>query len=275
MKPLPMMLFILACSVCVAWTQSYPPPAAQPTASAPAATAIIVPVASAPSAPASVTLPGPCAATFGQSLTGDPIILILSSEEHYVLESIDHRAMNWSDVPANYITLFHERNPYTNWRPNRVVTHHGNPYAPYFQTSPFLNVAGTVERFGLAARQPDSTRATLDAVAQRYRGLTTAQAQLLGYQQVGPVPGLGVVYLNRSLVDNRFDALYPEAFTFDRQGRLTSVQYILQSDQPLTAFGYPMRSSEVVPGAQQASVWLFVHNPAGQFASTYGATAGY
>lgn len=214
--------------------------------------------------------PSPCAAKLGQDVTGDPIVLVLGMEERYALESLDARGVDWRGVAMIGVSVFPAYDPLFNTSPNRVVTRHGNPYYPYYELNvraPQL-IAGMIETFpGLPTTLSPESRAVLSSVGQRYRGLTTQQAMALGYQPVGACQAnIGQVYLNQSLVDNRFDAMVPEAFTFDRQGRLLAVHYLILADQPFMAYGQQFQTSPLVQGAQQQSVWLFQQNPNGLFA---------
>jgi len=225
------------------------------------ATPVAVPVAVVPLPPLS-----PVAVT--QDVTGAPILLVLGSEETFALSNISVRNLNWSDVPSNYVSLFEEGNPLSYTRVNGAVTRHGNPYHPYYLSGTSATVAGLEERF-IAGQVPltATDRATLQTVYTRYRGLTPAQAMTLGYQPTGAfTPGLGQVYLNQALLTVPFNAVMPQAFVFNRQGKLVAVQYYVMSAQPVTIFGQPATSSTLAPGAQQVTVWLYTNNRNGLFA---------
>lgn len=217
-----------------------------------------------------VTLPQPCPAVISQSVTGEPILLVLGTEEEIALESLNVRNLNYTQVPLSYLSPFEQRNPLSYLRVNPSVVRHGNPYYPYYLVSPVSDVKGLEEVFvpGLEDLSP-TNRTILANVTTRYRGLTPAQAMTLGYQPVGAfTPGVGQVYVNQALLSQPFNASMPQAFVFDRNGRLAAVQYFVMSATPVTIFGQPTVNSTIVPGAQQLTVWLYTSNPNGRFAPT-------
>ena len=216
---------------------------------------------------ATATLPGLCPAIATQAITVDTIVLVLGTEERYALENLPARRINWRDSLLNYDSIFTPGYPLMSHQPNQVVTRHGNPYFPYYQISTEVNVAGFEERFGqIPSTLSPESRTALTQVTNRYSGLTTQQAIALGYQPVGAcMEGLGFVYLNQGLVDNVFDPMVPEVFTFDQTGRVVSAQYILVSPQPVMAFGQQMQPSQLIQGALQLPVWLYANNPNGFF----------
>ncbi|MHB0935864.1 MAG: hypothetical protein ACYDCO_02055 [Armatimonadota bacterium] len=240
-----------------------------------AQTTVVVPVVS-PTTPATmacpavaVSLPQPCPVLISQDVTGEPILLVLGTEESFALDNTDVRNLNWTRVSSAYTGVFEQGNPLTHIRVNGVVTRHGNPYYPYVMVGTATEVAGLEEVFipGMAGLSA-TDRNTLAMVAARYRGLTTAQAMTLGYQPVGTfTPGQGQVYVNQALLAAPFNAAMPQAFVFDRNGRLAGVQYHVMSATPVTIFGQPTVASTIVPGAQQLTVWLFTDNPNGRFAT--------
>lgn len=220
----------------------------------PTVTAVTPQVCLAPSA----FLPVPCPAVVTRTVTGDPTLLVLGTEEALVYRQFPVTHLGWRDAQMNYDSYFAPGNPLTYSRVNRVVTRHGNPYYPYYQVSPFVRVAGLTERFSATPSTLSAQdRATLQAVAARYHGLTPNQAMAFGYTPVGaPMPDLGQVYLNQALITNGFDAMMPEAFVFDQRGELVAMQYYLIAAQPMMIFGQPTQASSLVPGAQQLTVRL-------------------
>ena len=217
-----------------------------------------------------VTLPQPCPAVITQSVTGEPILLVLGREEAFALDHLEVRNLNYTQVPLNYLSPFEQGNPLTYLQVNRSVVRHGNPYYPYYMVSAASNVAGLEEVFISGLENLSATNRTILAnVTTRYRGLTPAQAMTLGYQPVGTfTPGVGQVYVNQALLSQPFNASMPQAFVFDRNGRLVAVRYFVMSATPVTIFGQPTVSSAIVPGAQQLTVWLYTSNPNGRFAPT-------
>lgn len=213
--------------------------------------------------------PSPCAAKVTQSVTDDPVVLVLGMEERYALDNLQASGLNWHSISMNVSSITPYHNPLFNSRPNTIITRHGNPYYPYYEIKIAVpQVAGMFETFPtLPTTLTAESRTVLTSVAQRYRSLTPQQAMALGYQPVGACQqNTGQVYLNQALVDNRFDAMVPEAFTFDRQGRPLAAHYLMLADQPFMAYGQQFQSSSLVQGAQQLSVWLFQQNPNGLFA---------
>jgi len=204
-----------------------------------------------------------------QSVTGQPVIMILGSEETLALSDVQIRNLNYTNVSGNYVSIFEEGNPLSYMQVNGGVTRHGNPYYPYYVVGT-ANVAGLQEIFIPGTANLSATdRSTLNTVATRYRGLTPAQAMTLGYQPVGAfTPGMGQVYVNQALLSAPFNASMPQAFVFDRKGKLAGVQYYVISTQPVTIFGQPAVASTIVPGAQQITVWLYTSNPNGRFATS-------
>jgi hypothetical protein len=217
--------------------------------------------------PSAAMLPALCPAVVSRSVTGEPVLLVLGREEEFAIANAPVGNVNWSNVPSTYASVFEQGNPLTYMRVNGAVTRHGNPYYPYYVLGTSATIAGLEEMF--VAGQTTTDAEILQMVTARYRGLTTDQAQVLGYQQAGAfTPGVGQVYLNTALVDNRFNALMPEAFIFGREGNLLGVQYYVVSSQQVTLFGQTARSSTMLTGAQQVTVWLYTDNPGGRFAPT-------
>lgn len=213
-------------------------------------------------------IPSPCAAKASTDITGKPAILVLGTEEQYALRSLNVRNVNWLETSMNMSSVMSPINPLLNSRPNWALTRAGNPFYPYYEIKTDIRqVAGFTETFtGMPANLNPESRATLTAVNERFRGLTTQQAVALGYQPVGAcLPSVGQVYLNQSLIDNRFDAMVPEAVSFDRRGRLLAVHHLLLADQPFMAYGQMFQASPLVQGAQQLTVWQ-VSNRNGMFA---------
>lgn len=253
-------LLILAFGTSAVWAQTM---TVVPVA-VPAPTAMMV----CPS-PA-VALPQPCPALISQDVTGQPILLVLGTEESFALSNTDVRNLNWTQVTSTYTGVFEQGNPLSYTRVNGAVTRHGNPYYPYYMAASAADVAGMQEVFipGMTALSV-TDRNTLSTVATRYRGLTPAQAMTLGYQPVGAfTPGMGQVYINQALLAAPFNASMPQAFVFDRNGKVAGVQYYVMSAQPVTIFGQPAVASTIVPGAQQVTVWLYTSNPNGRFATS-------
>lgn len=215
--------------------------------------------------------PSPCAAKATTDITGRPAILVLGTEEHYALSTLGVRNVNWIETSMNMTSITAQLNPLLSSRPNWALTRHGNPFYPYYEIKTNITslsqVAGVTEIFGeTPANLTPESRSTLQTVSGRFRGLTIQQAMAMGYQPVGAcTPSVGQVYINQSLIDNRFDAMVPEAVSFDRQGRLLAVHYLLLSDQPFMAFNQQFQASPLVQGSQQLTVWQ-VSNRNGMFA---------
>lgn len=265
MKCLLNALVILAVSASMAWAQETVTVLTNPAPVSDVTAATCPAVATA--------LPPLCPVLLSEDVTGVPTILVLGTEERN-LGNVSRRDVNWRDATLSYSSLFEQNNPQTSIRINPAITRHGNPYAPYHLLGTRVRVAGLREQY-LAPVKPASTaypaqyQGLLQTVAMRYQGLTPAQAQALGYQPITAyTPGVGQVFLNRSLVDSCFDANTPEAFVFDQQGRLAAVQYQVVAAQPLVLFGQQMQSSQLVQGAQQSTVWLFTTNPNGLMAGS-------
>jgi|GEM_PF-2558107 len=217
--------------------------------------------------PSTGMLPPLCPAVVSRNVTGEPVLLVLGSEEEFAINNAPVGQINWSHVPSTYASVFEQGNPLTYMRVNRAITRHGNPYYPYYVLGTSATIAGLEEYFVAGQTPTDATM--LDMVTTRYRNLTIDQAQALGYQPAGAfMPGVGQVYINHALIDNRFNALMPESFVFDRQGKLLGVQYFVMSSQPVTLFGQAAMSSTIMPGTQQVTVWLYTTNPNGRFAAT-------
>lgn len=96
-------------------------------------------------------LPEPPAAIVAQTITSEPVVLVLGSQEDYALRQLPDNRLGWRVAPRNYSSLFAEGNPLTYYRPNGHVTRHGNPYYPYFQLMVPAKavVAGTQESYVL------------------------------------------------------------------------------------------------------------------------------
>jgi len=260
MKVWATVLCVLAFGAGAVWAQTTTVTTVTPVIMPATATAVVCP------GPA-VALPPMCPAVATQFVTGEPILLVLGSEEEFAITNASVHNLNWASVPSTYDSVFEQGNPLTYTRINGAVTRHGNPYYPYFVLGTKTTVAGLEEIFTTGLTPTNES--TLQMVTTRYRGLTPTQAMALGYQPVGAfTPGVGQVYLNTALVDNQFNALMPEAFIFNRQGKLMAVQYDVLSSQPVTLFGQPAAASTVAAGAQQVTVWLYTLNPNGRFALT-------
>lgn len=257
MRFLPKMLMILAFGAGVVWAQT---------------TVVTTTVSSSPTmmvcpSPFAV-LPAPCPAMITQTIGGDQTVLVLGSQETLGLNTVSPRHVGWMGVPSNYESLFTEGNPLTYTQVNGAVSRHGNPYYPYFALPPSsVRVAGLQEQFTSMTTLSAMDQATLQTVGMRYRGLTTSEAQVLGYQPMGAfTPGLGQVYLNNALVGNQINPLLPQAFIFDRKGKLVGAQYDILSTQPVMLFGQTTMPSGMITGAQQLTVWLYTNNRSGLFA---------
>lgn len=93
---------------------------------------VVCPTAACP--PMVMTGPQACAAISTPAITGERMILVLGSEEYYGLSNLND--VGWENAPRNYTSRFELGNPLTHHRVNMLVTRHGNPFSPYFQTSP-------------------------------------------------------------------------------------------------------------------------------------------
>ncbi len=269
MNKLPLLCVLLAVGASVAWCQ-YSPGTVTTTA-----TVVAVPDAAAALAPAQVcAIPAgsiyqPCPAVVTETPFG-PELLVLGTQETFALPALPVRDVTWRDVPFAYQSQFEVGNPLFYTRPNASILRHGNPNYPYIQVGQRVNVAGTIERYtavigGLAPND----RTILQAVAQQYRNLNINQVCAMGYQQVTVPADQGLVFLNPALLDNVLEPMRPEAFVFDRQGRLVGAQYYIVTPAPVVAFGQPTRSSALVAGGQQLNVWLFRTNAYGLFAERH------
>lgn len=267
MKYRPMWLAILVIGASVAWCQC---PTVPGTAAVTQETAYSLPDAMNLCPSGTVAIVPACPVTVAHTIGGDPAFMVLGSQETLVLGALPVEDITWRDVPSAYQSHFEEGNPLFYSRPNRVVTRHGNPYFPYFALGPQVNVAGTMERYSaLAGTLTPADRSALETVGERYRNLTIEQARVLGYEQVAVPRDQGVVFLNRALLDNVLEPLRPEAFVFDRQGRIVGAQYYLVTPAPVVAFGQATNASALVAGGQQLNVWLYRTNPNGLFAERH------
>jgi hypothetical protein len=230
------------------------------------AASTMTPVTS-PVCPFQATLPQPCPILTMEDTAGRTRVLVLGTQERYALEQLDQRDVDWRDNSMNYNSLFEPGNPRTSHRPNAIVTRGGNPYYPYQQvTAPVRVPAMATRTVEVPATLSTTDRNVLTMVTNRYRGLTPTQAQALGYQASGSaIPGMGQMYVNQALIDNRFDAMMPEAFIFSPDGRLLAVQYMVRSATPVTLFGQPTRTSTTMNGVQYLTAWLYESNPNGFF----------
>lgn len=228
---------------------------------------VTTPVAAVTCPTGSPNYPTPCAAKLVTGISGEPMVMILGTEERYALDNLGAKHLNWTDISGNANSVFDQTNPLLNHRPNGSLMRHGNPYYPYYELPATSVVAGIEERYmALPATMTTQDRATLQAVADRYRGLTTQQAVAMGYQPIGAgIPNIGYVYVNQAMIDNRFDPLMPEALAFNDRGRIVAVHYILLSDVPFMAFGQQFQPSPLVQGATQLPVWLYMNNRNGMF----------
>lgn len=219
-------------------------------------------------ATATDTIHGLCPAVLAEDLGGTPTIMVLGSEESYAINTLNIADALPVKSLVRYNSLFDPNNPLTTNRPNLAVLRHGNPYYPYFA---LVQARGgrVDERFAALMQCPNPlAQGQLRDIAVRYRTLTTQQACALGYQPLGVcVAGMGQVYLNPRLVDNVYDPMVPEAIIYSADGRPLGVSYLMATNQPYTVFGQVMYPSEIVPGAQQVSVWLYQANPNGLFAA--------
>lgn len=248
---------------------------AQYTGTVTTPTATTVTSASTLACPPGAAVPGPCAAMIAPNVNGSPVIFILGSEERYAISNLPvQQRFNWRETAMNYPSFYWEGNPLTYNHPNRVITRHGNPYYPYYATTRRVSTPSTGgNMICLPASLGADAQNTLSAVANRYRTLTPQQAVAMGYQPLAAcIQGVGQVYLNQPLVDNVVDPMTPEAFSFDPNGRILAVHYIVVSPQQVIAFGQPMMASPLVQGAQQLPVWLFQNNRNGLFALTDTST---
>lgn len=246
-----------------------PPPCPVVVPAAPLESAAVFPagMVGAPLAPAA--LPGLCAAVAAQNLTRDEVIFVLGYEEDYALYNLPGRAVDSSTYSLWTQSPIDQENALLSYEPNTVVKRHGNPYYPYAQvTSPgCVSVACTIERMiGLNCPLNPCDRQLLTEIGTRYQTLTPQAALCSGYQPACIcVEGMGNIYINQALVDNTFDPMQPEAFTFDNCGRLLAAHYIVCSEQPVVQFGQNFVASPLLPGTQQLAVWLFRNNPNGLF----------
>lgn len=231
---------------------------------------VTAPVAAMTCPTGSPNYPTPCAAKLVTGISGEPMVMILGSEERYALDNLDARHLNWTDVSGNANSVFAQTNLLFNHRPNGAVTRHGNPYYPYYELPSASVVAGIEERFtAYPATVTTQDQAILQSVADRYRGITTQQAVAMGYQPIGAgIPNIGYVYVNQAMIDNRFDPMMPEALAFDSRGRIVAVHYILLTNVPVMAFGQSFQPSPLVQGATQLPVWLYKSNRNGMFVLT-------
>jgi len=213
-------------------------------------------------------VPSPCAAKASIDLSGQPVVLVLGTEEEYALRNLGVHGVNWHDTSLNMVSFYSWRDPLLNSHPNGVITRHGNPFYPYYalNTNP-SRIAGYQESYmNFPASVDAQSQSVLMSVKNQYRGITTQQATAAGYLPLNAcIPNVGQVYVNQSLIDNRFDAMVPEAYSFDQRGRLVAVHYLLLSDQPFMAFGQQFQASPLVQGAQQLTYWV-VPNSNGPFA---------
>lgn len=266
MRPMLLLLVALALSAGTALAQ-YAAPGT--TTSATTVTTATTIAGTTVLCPSDLPAPSLCPAIAASTLTGDTMIRILGSEEYYALDNLNARHLGWRDAPSNYSSQFSQGNPLTYHNPNPAVTRHGNPYYPYYQLSTPMRLALRAPRFAMTFPGSLSTadRETLTAVANRYRGLTPQQAVAMGYQSTNTcLPGVGIAYVNPSLISTTIDPLQPQAFGFSPDGRLLAVHYIVQSNQPVMAFGQSFQPSPLVANAQQLPVWLYEANSAGMFA---------
>lgn len=212
--------------------------------------------------------PTPCAAKTGQWINGEDTVLILGSEEEFALQQLDVEDDYWNGMMLYNQNMNSADFAVLNFSPNSTLTRHGNPNFPYYMIDKEnVQVAGVQEQFQTA--MPANAQSVLSAVGDRFEDVTVEQAMAMGYQPLGAcVQGVGFVYVNQALIDNRFDAMMPEALAFDDDGDLLSVHYILLSDVPVAVFGQPMQPSVLVPGAMQLTVWPYEENPNGMFATT-------
>ena len=213
-------------------------------------------------------VPTPCAAKASIDLNGQPVVLVLGTEEEYALRNLGVHGVNWHDTSLDMVSFYYWKDPLLNSHPNAVITRHGNPFYPYYalNTSP-SRIAGFQESYlGNPSGVNAQSQSVLTSVKTQFRNITPQQAMAAGYQPVGAcIPNVGQVYVNQSLIDNRFDAMVPEAYSFDQKGRLVAVHYLLLSDQPFMAFGQQFQASPLVQGAQQLTYWI-VPNSNGTFA---------
>lgn len=212
-------------------------------------------------------LPELCPVVVGENINGDFRVFVLGSQEDFVapIESLEN--VNWRETPLTARSIY-PFNPLTSHRPNVAMIRHGNPYYPYYALNAdveFAGFGGALSAFPGSVNRGD--RATLTQLALRYQTLTPQSAMAMGYQPLGVCAvGVGVPYVNRALIDNIFDPMQPEAFSFSPEGRLLAVHYLATTPQPFIAFGQMSISSPIVQNAQHLPVWLFERNTNGMFA---------
>lgn len=261
------------------------PPVASPAAICPqpacpqppvaACPAPVCPTAVCPTTPAcptgcptstSVPLPGLCAARIARNITGNDVIQVLGYEESFALDNLPGVPVNYRDFSLSSNSIVDDYSPLLSYQPNAAVTRHGNPYFPYSALSPQCRVACPPIARGIPANLDVCDQGVLLSVRDQYCNLTRENAVCLGYQPIGAcIDGIGTVYLNAGLVDNVFDPMQPEAFTYDDRGQLLAAHYIVTSSQQVTGFGQNFMPSPLVPEAQQLAAWIFTPNPDGLF----------
>jgi hypothetical protein len=135
--------------------------------------------------------PEPPAAIVTRTVLDDPVVLVLGSQEDYALRQLPEDRVSWWLAPNAYDSLFAQGNPLTYYRPNRHVTRHGNPYAPYFQVPVPELVAGTQESYILVpapgrARTVMTTQGTVLGTTETFPATAPAPAT-----PIPPDPVLG------------------------------------------------------------------------------------
>jgi uncharacterized protein YjeT (DUF2065 family) len=124
----------------------------------------------------------------------------------------------------------------------------------------------------------------IETVRQQYGGYTVAQAEREGYildtfcldaESFGKPAELGAMgyhATNETLLSGPIDALRPQAFMFDAEGRVLGVEYEIMAEmvsEPPQLFGQTFTKLPPHPGVAHEHyalhVW-FIDNPSGQFA---------
>jgi hypothetical protein len=159
-----------------------------------------------------------------------------------------------------------------------VVTAIAGPSASAHDASPMVAAHG----HGAPATMSPTDRATAMLATSPYQDVATAEAAgwastlgTLGCFQDPAQGGMGVHYLNQSLMDGVVDARHPEALVYelDATGAVTGLvahEYIVPVDawtssRPPRLFGMDFHRHPVLP-LWVLHTWLWKDNPAGVFA---------
>ncbi len=125
---------------------------------------------------------------------------------------------------------------------------------------------------------------TVDDVRAQFANITPAEAEAMGYVEETPCidaselppsvleqlnisasAGMGVHYINESLVDKTLDPLQPEAIQFGPSGEIWNVEYLTPpQEEPLSVLGQTLTFVEEVE-LDALHLWV-IDNPNGQFA---------